>query len=254
MAEAKKEGLDLMSYLYTKTFKCPVCLNDFIDFLIRRSKLRAVGTDSDFRTHYQDIDPNLYEVTLCTYCGYAALSSSFDRITSRQQDMIKEKITPSYKYVEFSLPLTPQDALTRYKMALNCVQAVEGKASQKAVLCLKMAWIYRDAGDEKTELTLLRYAYAGFKEAFMTENFPLGAMDESTTKYLIAELARRLRDYEEALKMVGDVIVSRSTTGSLKNRAQDLKERIREEREIYEKAKSAKAAATAAAPAPATSS
>ena len=220
---------ELMAYVYPKNVICPVCNREFIDFLVRRSKLRQVGRDTDFRMHYKDIDPNLYEVMLCTNCGYAALESQFNKILSKQQELIQEKITPNFKYVEFSMPMTPQDALTRYKMALTCAQAIGAKASQKAVICLKMAWIYRDAKDEKSELTLLKLAYTGFNDAFTTENFPLnGTMDEPTVKFLIAELARRLGDFDEAMRMIGDVIVSRATPSHLKDRAQDLKELIKE--------------------------
>jgi len=142
----------------------------------------------------------------------------------------KEKVSPNHRYRDFEMPLSPADALTRYKMALACAQAINAKASQKAIICLKMAWVYRDAKDEKSELTLLRFAYNGLKEAFTTETFPLGAMDEPTAKYMIAELARRLGEYDEALRLVSDVVVATGIPGTLKERAQDLKDMIREAR------------------------
>ena len=218
-----------LAYLYTKTFTCPVCEMEFMDFLVRRTRLRQISTDSDFRTRYHHIDPNLYEILACNNCGYAAMHSSFSRITPRQQGMIKEKITPNHKYVEFNMPLSTTDALSRYKMALACVQAIEGKASQKAFLCLKMSWICADIKDEKNEMALLKHAYSNLKDAFSTETFPLGTMDEPQVKYLIAELARRLGNFEEALRLISDVVVARGIPDSLKTRAQGLKELIREE-------------------------
>lgn len=226
-----QQAEDPMSYLYTKNFHCPVCDNEFMDFMIRRSKLRALDTQSDLRTIYASIDPNLYEVLLCNYCGYAALHSTFSRISSRQQDMVKEKITPKHKYVEFSVPLTPADALARFKLALACCQAIDAKASAKAIICWKMAWIYRDAKDQKSELTLLKIAFTGLKEAYTTEDFPLGNLDEHTTKFVIAELARRLGEYDECLRFLGELIVSRATPPRIKNRAQDMREALRAERE-----------------------
>ncbi|MCL2399891.1 MAG: DUF2225 domain-containing protein [Defluviitaleaceae bacterium] len=220
---------ELLSYLYTKTFTCPVCEREFMDFMVRRTRLRQINTDSDFRTHYHHIDPNLYEVLACNNCGYAAMYNSFSRITPRQQEMIKEKVTPNHKYIEFSMPLSAMDALNRYKMALTCVQAIEGKASQKAFLCLKMSWICADIKDEKNEKALIRHAYTNLKDAFSTEAFPLGGMDEPQVKYLIAELARRLGEFEEALRLISDVVVARGIPDSLKTRAQGLKELIREE-------------------------
>ena len=142
--------------------------------------------------------------------------------------MITEKITPNYKHIEYEIPLKLADALARYKQALACAQAMGSKSSMKAIICLKMSWIYRDANDAKGEMTLIRLAYTALKDAFMTESFPLGTMDEPTAKYMIAELARRLGEFDEALKMIGDVIVSRSTPGTIRNRAQDLKDLIKE--------------------------
>ena len=222
---------DPITYLYSKKYTCPVCMAEFEELTVRRSKLRQVSMDTDFRTIYRAIDPNLYEVIFCNTCGYAALLNYFDRITPKQQDWIKEKITPNHKYTEFSAPFTPADGLTRYKRAIACAQAINAKTSQKAILCLKMAWICRDIKDEKNEQALLRMTYNGLKEAFTSENFPIGNMDEPTVKYMIAELARRLGEYEEALRMIGDVIVTKGVPHGLKERAQNLKELIRENAE-----------------------
>ena len=219
---------ELMAYLYNKTYVCPVCQKQFEDTVIRRSKLRKTYTEIDFRSHYKDIDPNLYEIAICTFCGYGAMANYFDRITPRQQEWIEEKITPNYKYKEYDLPLSPADAMDRYKHALACAQVINAKASIKAIMCLKMSWIYRDAKDEKAELTLLKFAYSGLKEAYTTENFPLGTMDENTTRFIIAEMARRLGDFDEALRMISDVITSRTVPSLIKERAQDLKELIKE--------------------------
>jgi len=222
---------DPMNYLYTKSFNCPVCENEFMDFAIRRSKLRSVGTDRDLRTRYMTIDPNLYDILLCNYCGYANLAGAFPRITSKQQAVIKEKITPAFKYMELEVPFTPAGALARYKQALACCNAIEAKASQKAMICLKMAWIFRDANDEKSELVLLKLAHSGLKQAYTSEDFPLAGLDEPSAKYIMAELGRRLGDMDDALKLVGELIVSRATPTRIKDMAQDIKDMIREQRE-----------------------
>ena len=249
MSEAAKAPADdPMTYLYAKSINCPVCGVDFMDFVIRRSRLRQEGIDSDFRIRFKGIDTNLYEILLCSSCGYAATQNNFTRISSKQQDMIKEKITPNHKYKEFSMPMSAKDALERYKLALACYQAINAKSSQLAILFLKMSWIYRDAKDFKSENMLLKHAFVKLKEAYTSESFPLGSMDEPTAKYMIAEIARRLGDFDEALRLVGDLIVSRSTPSGIKDRAQNMKETIREIREAEAAAKAAAAAAVAVAP------
>jgi DNA-binding transcriptional regulator GbsR (MarR family) len=54
-------------------------------------------------------------------------------------------------------------------------------------------------------------------------------MSEVTLTYLVADLARRIKKYDEALHMLARVLISRETNDRLKERAKDLKEKIREE-------------------------
>ena len=220
---------EILSYMYTKEFECPVCEKLFMDFVIRRSKLRVLKVETDYHTIYKDIDPNHYEVLFCTHCGYATLNNYFDKITERQKAMIREKICVNYTPMEFPVPLSIENVIKRYRQALDCAAAIDAKASQKAFINLKLSWVIRaDKKLKEIELKFLRAAFDGLKEAFSTERFPLGAMDESTAKYVIADLARRLGEMGEAMRWVGDVVVARGIPSALKERASDLKDLIRE--------------------------
>ena len=217
-----------MALLYPKTFPCPVCGKDFINFIVRKTKLRTLNIETDFKTNFYTIDPNKYEVLLCSYCGYAALQAYFDRISDKQQALIIQKIKPAHKYKEYSMPLTDEDALERYMQAAKCAAAIGAKAGQRAIISLKAAWLFRDMGDKQKELACLNEAYIGLKEAYSTESFPIGAMDEQTTQFMIAELARRIGDFGEALKWISSVVVAKGIPSSLKERAQIIKDLIRD--------------------------
>jgi hypothetical protein len=220
---------EILECLYPKNITCPVCQKDFTDFAIRKSKLRMERMESDFRTVYKVVDPNHYEVHLCYNCGYAAIQAYFDRITEKQQDLIKKFITPAFKTKEHHVPLEPDVVLFRYDQALACCQAIYAKNSQFAFTYLKKAWVYRDMeGKKDEELKTLREAFIRLKDAFSSENFPLGQMDEITAKYVIAEMARRLGNFAEALRWVGDVVVAKGVPAAIKDRAINLKEAARE--------------------------
>ncbi|MCL2218162.1 MAG: DUF2225 domain-containing protein [Defluviitaleaceae bacterium] len=219
---------EILEYLFPKSFRCPVCDKEFMDFIIKKSKLKSVDTDTDFMTTYKDIDPNQYDVLFCTLCGYAALSSYFEKITARQQAMIREKISPNYKPMEFPMPLSKEHIIHRFKQSILCAAAIEAKASQKAFISLKLAWVLRKMGQKELEKRFLKDALEGLKTAFTAERFPLGNMDEASAKYIIADLARRTGDLGEAMRWIGDLVVSRGLPGSLKERASNLKEMIKE--------------------------
>jgi hypothetical protein len=220
---------EILSFLYPRKIICPVCEKEFTDFGVRKSKLRVEKMESDFRTRYYVVDPNHYEVNLCYHCGYAAIQAYFEKVTEKQQDLIKKFITPMYKPREYHVPLSHEDVLIRYDFALSCCQAIYAKDSQFAFTYLKKAWVYRDMENQhEQEIKTLREAYIRLKDAFSSENFPLGQMDEITAKYVIAEMARRLGNFNEALRWVGDVVVAKGIPSVIKDRAVTLKELARD--------------------------
>ena len=82
----------------------------------------------------------------------------------------------------------------------------------------------------KNEEDLIRKAYEGFTEAFSTEAFPMCGMDELTVTYLVADLARQLKEYEVAQRWISKVIVSRSANERMKDKARMLKDQIMAEK------------------------
>ena len=121
----------------------------------------------------------------------------------------------------------------------------KAKSSERAYTCLKYAWVLRGKRQFLTskpegirpeeirslygdELECLKNAYEGFLQAISTETFPIAGMDENTLNYLLADLARRLGRNEEALRLLSDVITSRTASSRMKDEALKIKELIRE--------------------------
>ncbi|MBR4515082.1 MAG: DUF2225 domain-containing protein [Lachnospiraceae bacterium] len=93
--------------------------------------------------------------------------------------------------------------------------------------------------DEKEALGV---AYDGFTISLSKESAPIANMDENTVVFLLAELAHRLKKYDEASRLCGIVLTNKDTQPRLKERAYDLKEAIQAE---MKKQKEAAAAAGA---------
>lgn len=234
--------------LFDKTYECPICNLTFKTKCVRVGRARLESKDTDLRPIYNHVDPIKYDVVTCDKCGYSALSRYFGKLVTRQIRDISEEIGSKFHGIEPAASkdiFTYDDAITRYQLALVTAIVKKAKNSERAYTCLKYAWVLRGkrqylaAKPEgikpeenkalyQDEMECLKNAYEGFIKAVSSETFPIAGMDENTLNYLMADLARRLGKYEEALRLLAMVITSRSAPSRMKDEALKLKELIRE--------------------------
>lgn len=224
MEQKKANPADI---LYDKTYTCPVCQNTFKAKAIKSGKNRPIKTDFDLKTTYDIVNPSLYECIVCEMCGYAALNKNFNTLSSKQKTWIREQIVSKYVPTHYPEILTEKDGIRRFKMALLNSEVKHGKEGEKAYICLKIAWLYRDQKNEKMELEFLKNALLKFQAAFSSESFPIFGLDELTVAYIIATIHYRFGHYKDALQWLGNIIVSKTVSPRLKTNATNLKEQIR---------------------------
>ena len=238
----KKEVME-EDLLFEKSYTCPVCDNEFKSKMVRTGKVRLAGADTDLRPKYMGVDALKYDAVLCPKCGYAALNRYFNFIMARQAANIKEQISKTFSFEDKEDKVySYDDAIMRHKLALLNTVVKNGKNSERAYTCLKLAWLYRGKRemllqqeeynkDEVMELAteekeLLTNAYEGFESAFSKEDFPMCGMDQYTLLYLLAELARRIGDNEAAARHVSKVLVGKNVQKRFKDKAVVLKEKL----------------------------
>lgn len=239
----ERTEVDIQTILYNSKLTCPACDKEILFRTVKSGKVRLIKTDLDLRPIYDILDPSMYEIVVCNSCGFAALKKSLNMITDKKAELIRKKI--SSKFIERTYPeiYDYEIAIERYKLALLNAIVMEAKDSEKAYLCLKIAWLYRSFSEDQSitdeerydeykeeEENYLSHALKGFKEAYNTENFPAMGLDELTIKFLIGELSRRLGDYEEASRWISEVIISRNIGRRLKERALECKEEIKKDK------------------------
>ena len=61
----------MASPLYQVEKTCPICEKAFT-VTKTRGQMIPVKTDTDFCTHYNDLNPYYYAIWLCPHCGFAA--------------------------------------------------------------------------------------------------------------------------------------------------------------------------------------
>lgn len=233
--------------LFDKTMTCPVCDQLIKVRTIKTGRVKLISADTDLRPRYQDVDSLKYDAVVCPSCGYAALRRFFSYMTAGQAKMVKEKISANFRGLnQESEVFSYDDAIARHKLALVNAIVKSAKLSERAYICLKTAWLFRGKKEsipkntpdydnvcaqlQKEENEFIEKAYLGFKEAFIKETFPMCGMDEVTCTYLVADLARRSGDYDDASRWVSKVLVSRNATERIKEKARDIKGMLREEK------------------------
>jgi uncharacterized protein (DUF2225 family) len=218
-------------YVFLRKFDCPVCGSEFMSSQVRSSKVKMTGSDLDLKPLYTPFSPLRYDAVVCPMCGYAALTTYFNAVSEKQREAIKEKITPNFIYNEYPLAFSVDDALGRHKLALLCAVVKKVKASEKAILCLKMAWLCREKPDKsQEELAFIKNAMDGFVIALQKENLPIYGMDGPTVWYMMGELSRRLGKIDNALQYLSKVIVNPAASNRLKDKARDVRDLIKDDK------------------------
>lgn len=241
--EARKALEEEKSCILEKSCKCRICDYQFKVKAVKTGKARLVSQDIDLRPRYKEIDTIKYGIISCPICGYSALAKNFDILTSGQAALIREKISANFTGLpEAGEVYTYDDAISRHKLALVNAVVKHGKLSERAYLCLLLAWLTRGKRETldvaapdypktcealiEEEQDFLVKAREGFMEAYVKENFPLFVLDEQTSTYLIAALSYEVGHYDETLQWAGKIILSKNAPDRIKDKARQLKEAV----------------------------
>lgn len=233
-------------FLFDKTFTCPVCDSEFKSKMIKAGKVKLMAADTDLRPKYQYIDSLKYDAIVCPKCGYSALNRFFNYMSLKQAKIVKEMISSKFSGINTKDDTyTYEVAITRHKLALMNSIVTNGKHSERAYTCLKIAWLLRGKAEnldkdtpdyenvikaiKEEENEFILNAYEGFNLAFSKENFPMCGMDENTSVYLVADLARRSGKYNEASRLISQVLIAKSASDRIKTKAREIKELMKSE-------------------------
>lgn len=193
--------------LYSKKVTCPICGKDFSSMKAKVNACKVEKKDEDFCTHYVNVNPMYYEIFVCPFCAYAAAENSFKDLSDADIKILKDAFSGRTVGRSFCTERNLNDAIAASKLAIHTAELRKAKASTLAGLCLKLAWLYRFAGDKQEEV-FLKYALDNYLEAFDKEGLPIGNLDEISMLYLLGELSRRLGLYKEAVVWFGKAVAS----------------------------------------------
>lgn len=229
MTEDKSLENDNMTNLFNKSCKCPVCESVFQAPSVKAKSFRIDSKDSDLFIRYRISNPYFYEVLICPVCGYSALRTDFDKIKKYQIKLIQERVCIKWVPRSFELPFTAKTAIERYKLALMNIILMEGPASSKAIITLRIAWMYRLLEDSTNEKIFLSQSLNAFNETYTNEYLPVYGLDRFSIMYLIGDLNRLLGDDTMALRCYSDCLTTIGSPQKIKELARNGKDKIKGE-------------------------
>lgn len=193
---------------YEQEKTCPICHMQFTILRIRNSQCIVQKRDTDFCVYYESIDPYLYSVWVCPYCGYASPDSIFSDLSPQEIEEISIAFKGKEIKVDFSGERNLDTAIASHKLATYCCELRNCKSSAMAGLYLKIAWLYRKTNNPREKDYLLK-ALEYYQLAYDQEPFPLGNLSELAVRYLIGELYRRTGNPKEAIQWFNRVVSDR---------------------------------------------
>lgn len=241
--EVKKvalEDLQEKDLVLQKSAQCPICDHKFKYLAVKSGKVKREGTDADTRPHYHNIDTLKYDAIVCPHCGYAAMTKYFEHISATQMKWIKEAVCNNFSPLSDDVPETysADEAVDRYKLALVSAMAKHARTSEKARICLNIAWIRRDQIKEIPDHTpeqlkkrqelieeyegFYKQAYEGYNQAYCTET----GLNSVAIEYILANMAIHFKDYGTASKLISQLLGNPNTNPRVKDRCLELKEKV----------------------------
>lgn len=197
---------ELDQLLYDKSVDCPVCNKEFTTKKVRMSRLKLIKRDEDLLSYYEGVNPLIYQIFVCPYCGYAASESRFDSISNKDKKIILDNITAKWKKRSYGDIRSDEDAIITYKLALYVGQLLDYAKIELGSLTLSIAWLYRIVGDKEEENRFLSTTKELYEFSYYNESLVGSNMDEIRLAYLLGEINRRIGKKEEALKWFNGVL------------------------------------------------
>ena len=124
--------------LYDKKINCTICNNTFFSKKIRSRAIRVEKVENDFSTVYKDpsLNPVLYEILVCTECGYAFNDQFGSQLTDTLKERFRTNISSKWNKQSFTGERTYKEAVKTFKLAILTANETGEKAVVKAGLCL----------------------------------------------------------------------------------------------------------------------
>ncbi|MCA0971779.1 DUF2225 domain-containing protein [Halobacillus litoralis] len=193
---------------FDREVQCTYCEYSFTTTKIRSRFIRPVSTDTLFFTTYEDpdINPLLYHVHVCPYCGYASNDQFSTSIPLHLRKVIQNNLSSRWNHQDFTGKRSYKKAINAFKLCILTALLKEEKPVVLAGLYLRTAWLYQYTEDPEQVERFMRLALVTYEKAYEQDRLDDPKMTPLKVLYLIGELHRRLGHDREAIQYFSKVI------------------------------------------------
>ncbi|MBN8193566.1 DUF2225 domain-containing protein [Bacillus sp. NTK074B] len=231
--------MTVVTPFYDKKTQCLSCKHSYSTIRIRSRFVKLSGYDTDFCPLYEsdEVNPLLYNVSVCPVCGFSYTDDFTSYILPVLKAELEEKISLHWKPQDYGKIRSYEDAINTYKLAAYCALIKKEKKMTIAGLYLRTAWLYRKIGERDQERRFINLATHEYIDSYLTDNVSGSLMSETKLLYIIAELLRRQDKIDESVAYLSRVI-SKQHLSTEPNIIEMARDRWYEIREGYKETKS----------------
>lgn len=209
---------DVSKELYDTNVECIYCGKAFLTKKVSYDAIKVKSRESDRHVYYESLNPNHYDVFVCPHCGIAFVSS-FGELSSFEKKILKESyISKVRDYRRYCGERNIEDVIRSYKLALFAAELTDRSSSIIAGLSLRLAWIYRELGNQENEKRFMEIALTYFEKEY---EYGYGDENNDFLLYIIAELNIRLDNFERTKKWINVIFSNRNIASNIKAEIKD---------------------------------
>lgn len=184
--------------IYDKEMKCPNCIEYFTTKRTLTSRLRQVRYDVDGHRVYTPTSPLYYQTTVCPFCGMAYTDVLNQTIDNSQREKLMIYFSTIKNFSTLINERNINDAIKADLLALTIAESLDLPLTLRGAHLLKMSWLYEENCDKAGERGHLLKAKSALELAYEEEDFEKIGMSLGTIYNVLADINRKLDDYEAA--------------------------------------------------------
>ena len=238
LAPSSKSRPPLPKEFFWREFVCPVSGQAFDSVAVKSSAVTVRSRGTDFRPAYEGINPLHYAI-IVSPIGFAAEEERFRNPASlmfRDRDGLIGLLQSQPPQTDLCGIRDLPAVCRAYQLALSCTGFYKTPRSEIAGLALRTSWMLLELAESGDALAadqavaLRNIAVEQYLEAFEKEDVTKLRSGSGGVAYLIAELMRQQRRYDDSLRWFSIVVADKSTATEVMRLARNQMEICREER------------------------